>query len=155
MALDQHQAEQALRESEERYRTLAAATFEGIAITENGIIREANEQFAKMHGYELAEVIGKPVTHFLCPEEHERVNETLLSGSERLGEFRDVCKDGSIIVVEAHGRPVTWAGRNARVSAVRDITERKRAEDALDRERDLLQTVMNSAGKRLMPRHLE
>jgi len=113
IALYRHQTERALRESEERFRTLAAATFEGIVITDNAVIVDANEQFAKMHGYELDEVIGKPATQFQFTEDHERATDVLRSGSEQINEFRDVCKDGSIIVVETHGRPFVWAGRRA------------------------------------------
>ncbi len=53
--------EQALRESEERFSRLSLASFEGIAITGEGIVLDANQQLAKMLGYELHELMGKSV----------------------------------------------------------------------------------------------
>jgi PAS domain S-box-containing protein len=128
---ERKQAEAALRESEQRFRTLAAATFEGIAIIESGRFLDVNEQFAQLSGYELSELIHMKLADLLPPEELDRVLVNIYSGRESYLEHEMLCKDGSRRIVEAHGKPVDQkdqSGRNLRISAVRDITERKRAE---------------------------
>src|SRR5262249_13441230 len=50
-----------LRESEERYRNLTQAAFEGIGINENGVVLDVNDQMLKMFGYERDEMVGKRV----------------------------------------------------------------------------------------------
>ena len=111
---------------------LSEATFEGIAITQDGCIVEANQQFAAMHGYTaVAEVQEQPLCKFLIPEDCERALQALRGGLEKVGEYRAVRKDGSEFFIEAHGRTANWNGQPARLTAIRDITDRKRAEEAL------------------------
>ncbi|MGE5682926.1 MAG: ATP-binding protein [Bacillota bacterium] len=117
-----------LKKSEERFRTLASASFEGIAITENGIIKEANEQFAKMHGYELPEVIGMHVNQFQHPDQKDFLVDLMKSGDEYIGEFRNIRKDGTEIILETHGRSIELFGKKFRITTLRDITESKIAE---------------------------
>ena len=68
--LDRHsEANAALQESEERFRRLSDATFEGIAMSEDGTIVEANRAFAGMFGYEVPEeVVGLSVRDLIAPE---------------------------------------------------------------------------------------
>ncbi len=112
---------------------LAAATFEGVAISEAGIIVEANEQFARMLKLKLPEIIGKPVWGFVLPEQQERARNALASGVEVLAEYEGVRRDGRRIYVEVHGRPIKWEGRAARITVVRDITDRKEVHVRLER----------------------
>jgi PAS domain S-box-containing protein len=145
IAVELERAAEVLRESEERFRTLAAATFEGIAITESGCFTDVNDQFARMLGYEPAELIGREVSALLLPEDRERVVDGIRTGVETHIEHPVMRKDGTLITVEAHGHTTSYRDRSVRITAVRDITERKRTEERLQRERDLLQTVMNGA----------
>ena len=89
---------------DDRYSTLIKTAFESIAISVDGIIVEAHEDFARTNGYELFELIGRHVTDFLVLEEHERALRTLRSSEECMGEFSALKKDGSTFAVEAHGR---------------------------------------------------
>ncbi|MEI9962318.1 MAG: PAS domain-containing protein [Limisphaerales bacterium] len=57
-----------LRVSEERFKNLAAAAFEGICISENGRIIDVNDQGLKMFGYERDEIIGKEIIDLIAPE---------------------------------------------------------------------------------------
>ena len=59
-------AEEAVRESERRLRTLAEASFEGICVSENGRILDVNDQFAAMFGYERNELIGREIYPLDC-----------------------------------------------------------------------------------------
>src|SRR6185503_18768358 len=65
---ERKQAEQALRESEERFARLSEAAFEGVAITVQGVVQDANEQMARLFGYRLEELIGLRATDVAAPE---------------------------------------------------------------------------------------
>jgi PAS domain S-box-containing protein len=127
------QANEALRSSERRLAILAAATFEGIAITEEARFVDANEQLARMLGYTRQELLGKQVETFLPPEEQPRVLPNIRNGQESHLEHEMLRKDGSRLVVEAHGQTVAVEGRPVRFTALRDITERRRMAQALAR----------------------
>jgi PAS domain S-box-containing protein len=62
------QAEEALRESEEKYRNLAERANDGICIEQDGVIRYANARLAQMGGYTVEELIGAPVFDFFMPD---------------------------------------------------------------------------------------
>ncbi|MBI5471042.1 MAG: PAS domain S-box protein [Ignavibacteriae bacterium] len=128
---DQVKSEQSLRESQERFRVLSEATFEGISLTENAIIIDTNVQFAKMLGYERTQLIGKPVFELIHPDDYELVSEQRKSNHLDPYEHRLVRSDGSVIYVEVRAQPFAYQGRSVRMSAMRDITARKRAEQAL------------------------
>jgi PAS domain S-box-containing protein len=123
--------EKAFLVSEERFRAFAKSTFEGIAFTQKGYIVEANKQFAQIFGYEPEEVLGKRLKQFLAPEEHQRAWRLFRPDKEYVGEYRGVKKDGTIIIFEAHGWSMEQEGRLLCLSSIRDITERKRMEQAL------------------------
>ena len=117
-----------LKRSESRFRQLTETTFEGIAISENGILIDGNPQVAAMLQYDLAEVIGRPVTDFVDPDSVNLVIDRMQSGSEDSYECLGVRKDGTRIPLEVKGRLMDWQGKPTRVSALRDLTSVKRAE---------------------------
>ncbi len=66
-------AEDALRESEERFRRLTQVTFEGIVIHDGGKVLDANPAAIAMFGYEHSEVIGEKILKFVAPESQEMI----------------------------------------------------------------------------------
>lgn len=130
---DRSQAEGALLESEERFRRLSEATFEGIAITEKGIIIDSNARLAEIFGYTLDEILGMQAANLVAPEDRELVQERIMSGYEAPYEHRAVRKDNSSVYVEVRGKSLPYKGRTVRVTAIRDITERKLTENELQR----------------------
>ncbi len=128
---ERKKAEEALRESEERYHKLAMATFEGIVVTQEDKILDANNQFAKIFGYELNELIGKSVLMLLPPESRELVIGYMQRGVEGPTEFLALKKDGSVFLVEGRAKPTNYRGCPARLSTIVDITERKKAEEEM------------------------
>jgi len=123
------QAEEALRVSEERFRHLSEAAFEAIAIHEEGILLNANDQFFKMFGYEPGEVLGKQVIPMtVAPEAREFMIKQIATGEEGPYESIGLRKDGTRFPMEIRVRQMEYQGRNVRVGALVDITERKRAE---------------------------
>ena len=126
-------AEDALRESEERLRGLADAAFEGILISEEGEVIEANRALLGMLGYEEREVVGRSVLGFVAPEHRDLVEQNVLSGFEEPYEIVGLRKDGGRVDLEVRGKASRYRGSPVRVTVVRDVTERKRAEGEIRR----------------------
>jgi PAS domain S-box-containing protein len=81
---ERKQVEEALQKSEERFRRLSEASFEGILIHEEGKVIDANQAFATMLGYDLSEVIGRNALDFATPELREVAVRHMRTGSEVL-----------------------------------------------------------------------
>lgn len=124
-------AEEALRESEERFRRLSDATVEGVGIHSDGVIVETNRALASMFGYGTDEILGRTPLDLVAPESMQAAKEQLRGGAEVPLELLGLRKDGSTFVAEIVGRTIPYAGGSARVVAVRDVTKRRAAEDAL------------------------
>lgn len=128
---ERKQTETALQESEARFRTLSNSAFECIVITDKGRMLDTNEQFNKIFGYKRSELIGQPIIDLVAPESRELVKKNILSGYEKSYEHQALHKDGTIFTVEVIGKSIPYDGHQVRVTAIRDITERKQAEKAL------------------------
>ncbi len=121
----------ALREGEERYRLLADATFDGIAIHHQGLIIEANPGLERMFGYVPGELIGTPMLALMDEKCHEQVVTGLQAGEHSPYECVGRRKDGSTFSEEVVVKPYRYKGHDMHLVAIRDITEPKRAEKAL------------------------
>ena len=128
---ERKEAEEELRKSEERLRRLADSAFEGILITDRGVILEANLALTDMLGYALAELVGRSALEFVAPEHRDLVSQKIASGAEDPYEIVGVRKDGSSLDLEVRGRAFSYRGRGVRVTAVRDVTARKASERRL------------------------
>ncbi len=125
-------AEQALRESEQRFRQLSDSAFEGLMIHEQGIIRDANRACVDLFGIStIEEVIGRHGLEVipLTAESKEIIRHQLQSPQDNVIEVSAQLPDGSVRVLETQSRPIGFRGRPGRVVAVRDVTERKQAEE--------------------------
>lgn len=130
-----------------RFKHLAETTREGVVIHENGVVCDCNSAFARDFGYTREEVIGLSVSRFVAPDSRELVMSHLRAGFEEPYEHHAIRKDGTIIVVEARGRNTVIDGRTVRVTTIRDVTDRKRIEEALrDRERAMATLLANLPG---------
>jgi diguanylate cyclase (GGDEF)-like protein/PAS domain S-box-containing protein len=118
----------ALRESEERFRLLAESAFEAIVIHEDGRIVEANRACGELLGYEPEELPGLELQPLVHEDSLETLRAAAREGVDTAVEAVAVRKDGSQVAVEVVSRTIPYRGREARVIAVRDITERKEAE---------------------------
>lgn len=123
---------EALRMSEERFRTLAEAAFEGVLVSREGQILDCNEQLATILACPREQLIGRMVQDFVAPEMRERVVQAVMTGAVTHFEHEVIRADGAWCIVETHGRsPDGPAG--IRLTAVRDVTDERRA--AAERER--------------------
>ena len=141
---ERKRADQALWASEERFRILSDASFEAIAITEKGKFLDANKQMCDMIGYTLAELKGMPVVDIIAPEDRELVSHNQSIGYEPPYENRLLHRNGSHVLVESRARHFALQNRKVRVTVLRDITERKRAEEALKKSEKMLQTIIDA-----------
>jgi PAS domain S-box-containing protein len=128
---ERKKAEEAHWESEERFSRLSESAFEGIVISDGGKVFDVNDQLAKILGYKPEEMIGKTAMEFVAPESRELVMKNIQSGIEGSYEHYALKNDGSIFPVEVQAKMLPYEGRSFRVTAIRDITERKKAEEEI------------------------
>ena len=128
-------AEEVLRKSEEQYRSLLEHVPELILVHQNGIILYTNPAAVKTLGYQPYEALNRQVTDFIAPEFHERVAAAVrrrMSGETVEPYEIDVMgKDGSRRRMIINGTQIKFEGVSASLIILVDITERKRAEEAL------------------------
>jgi diguanylate cyclase (GGDEF)-like protein/PAS domain S-box-containing protein len=135
---DRKLAENALRESEERYRLLVERMREGLAQANNdGVLEFANDRFCEMVGYTREELIGKQGDLLLAyPEDISLMREKIRLRMRHVADQYEVRirrKDGTIIWLEIGGAPVVDAAGNVvgSIGVHNDVTERRMAEEAL------------------------
>ncbi len=121
----------AIQQSEERFRHLAEAGFEGILIHERGHILDANQAVRTLFGYSASELLSRNALEVIAPAAQAVVWERMLAGYSEPYETIGVRKDGTLFPIELHGKTIPYGEQQARVVAVRDITERKQVEAAL------------------------
>jgi PAS domain S-box-containing protein len=117
-----------LAESTGRFQSLFDASSEGVAVQEGGHIIDVNAAFETLFGYARAELIGRSVMELNAPETRERVTMQIRDVPEGRYESIGIRKDGSRFAIEISTKPHMYQGRRLRLAAVRDISERQRAE---------------------------
>jgi len=130
------QAEEALRESEEKYSTLVENSLTGIYIDEDGKIVFANKKFAEIYKYARDELIGMESCKLVHPEDRALTNEIrtkMLSGEDAPREYeaRGLTKDGETIWLGRRNTRIEYKGSPAILGNIANITQRKRTEEAL------------------------
>lgn len=128
---DRKVAEIALRESEERFRTFTEVSNEGIFFHKQGTIIDANEKIAELYGYTRQELIGRPLEDFIAPQAMDYTLQNIRNQVSIPYESIGLRKDGSTFDIEVHGRSYTLNGEQLRVVNIRDISERKQAEEKI------------------------
>jgi PAS domain S-box-containing protein len=129
-------AQDALTESEERYRTLVSNLLVGIYVTQQGKLRFANKRLADMLGYTEEDLLDTTFLDLIHPDDRGRARESAArryAGEQppSYGQYRAITKSGDIRWVEVIGTLVDFQGKPAILGNINDITERKMAEDAL------------------------
>jgi PAS domain S-box-containing protein len=135
---ERKRAEEALLESEQRYRRLISHSFDAVVVHQGGRIVLANDAAAKISGFaSAAELVGRPVLDFVYPEFQAKVAERIqqmqqsLEKSAPLIEEKFVRNDGTVFDVEVMATITQHKGQPAVMVVFRDITERKQMEMAL------------------------
>ncbi len=133
---ERKEAEQALQETEAKYRSLAEETMVGVYIIQDDQFIYANPRFLEILGAESEDVLGKSPLEFTAPQDRALVAENVrkrIRGDVRsiTYGFRALRKDGTPVDVEVHGAVTTYRGRPAIIGSLVDNTERKRYVEAL------------------------
>jgi PAS domain S-box-containing protein len=131
---ERRRVEQALLESETRYRTLVEASLQGMYIYQDGCMRFVNRALASMFGYHSPdELLEQEVWLLVAPHDKARLEDGGYAAiretpNRSRHEWQGVCQDGTFIWVESTASLVLWNGATAMLTMVVDITERKRQE---------------------------
>jgi PAS domain S-box-containing protein len=137
--------EEKLKESEEQYRQLSEATFEGVIVHDKGKILDVNQNFTTMFRYDKSELIGMNGFELFAPESRDSSVKKIMSGYEKPYEAIGLRKDGKIFHMEIRGKSTFYKGYTARIATVRDITERKQAEETLHDSEERFRSVAENA----------
>jgi PAS domain S-box-containing protein len=146
-------AEEALRESEAKFRTLAEQSPNMIFIYRRGKVVYANQHCAEVTGYEREEFYAPDFDFMdlIAPEHRELIRSNLArhmrGGDVEPYEYRLLTKEGEPVDVIITTKLIDYEGEAAIFGIVTDITERKRAEVALESERDKLQALMDGLAR--------
>ncbi len=131
--------EQALSESENRYRTLFEASSEAIVLSREGVVLEVNPVFENMFGFKQGTVAGMHTAQFMAEESHATLRQHMESQDPGPYELVGLRRDGTKFPIEARASHLMYQGNDVRVTALRDLTSYKRTEAALQAARDDLE----------------
>jgi PAS domain S-box-containing protein len=143
-------AEEALRESEERYRFIFERATDGMLLIdlENQKINDANDSMSQMLGYSLEELKKLGTTDIRPKEELPFVEEQIqIQSSDELAPAKDIPmrrKDGSVFYANVHEAPIMLSGKKYLMGVFRDITKRRLAEAELLEAKALVDAVVEN-----------
>ena len=146
---DRKKSEDALRESEDRYRTLVEISPDAVIIHQEGKITYLNPAALTLFGAEhIHELLGKNILDMIHPDYRGAVRENIkldLDGKTSPPiELRMLRADGTSVIVEGRGVKTTINGKSAIQVAIRDISDRKRVELELRENEERLRLLLNS-----------
>jgi len=147
---DQKKVEDALRESEEKYRTLIERANDGVTIIQDNIVKFLNARLAAMYGEKVEDIVNKLFVNFVHPSEQPRLSELYtkrMSGMSIPDIYETTLrnKEGNKIFVEINASRILYSGRPADLVIVRDISERKKAGEELKHQHDLINRMMETS----------
>jgi PAS domain S-box-containing protein len=127
------QAEAALRESEEKYRSLVDGASEAIIVAQNGMLAFVNRKTTELLGHSGPDLMGKPFSEYIYPDDRTMVVDNYAKRMKGESvppryEFRVLSVDGSAKWVEINAVLIDWKGKPATLNFLTDITERKQHE---------------------------
>ncbi len=132
---ERRRAEEALRESEQRYRTLVERSHDAIYIYRDPRLLFVNRRVEKLTGYAEDELLSMDVLELVHPEDRERVRQYARGRADGTApnryEVRILRKDGSVRYADFSVQAITYQGEPAGIGSIRDVTEQRRAEEAL------------------------
>jgi len=146
---DRKRTEERLLASQERNRLLIENANEGIVVIQDEVLKFANPKTQELFGHPAQELILRPMADIIHPEDRQTVMEQhfkRLRGDRvpHVQEFRIVDKAGNTKWVELNGVVLSWGERPADLCFVRDITQRKLAEEALHQSEERFRNLVEN-----------
>jgi PAS domain S-box-containing protein len=148
--------ENALREGEEKYRTLIENIQDGVFLIQDGELKFVNEAFARIPGYTVEEILGMNFRDLVAPEDLDMVTDRytrMMAGEDvpmeyefhgiRKGEDARITIHMTVGLIEYHGKP-------AALGTVKDITEHRAMEDALRESEIMYRALYDSSRDAIM-----
>ncbi|HWR57830.1 MAG TPA: PAS domain S-box protein, partial [Thermodesulfovibrionales bacterium] len=146
---DRKLAEEALRESEEKFRALFESAKDGvILLSMNGDVLALNASFAKMHGYTTEEMLQMNLKDLDTPESAQLASarlQRLFAGEPLTFDVEHYCKNGQTIPLEVSANLVNVHGKKYILGFHRDVTDRRLSEAALIESEERYRNVYNTA----------
>jgi PAS domain S-box-containing protein/putative nucleotidyltransferase with HDIG domain len=142
-AISRKQAEAELRISEERYQGFIESADEAIVVVQEGMIKFVNPKTSDLIGYSRDELLSMPLTHFIHPDDRPLIadyHRRRIAGEDIPQRYpvRFIDKENAIKWGEVKGVAISWEERPATLNFIDDVTERKRAEEALRKSEERL-----------------
>ncbi len=128
------QAEEALRQSEERYRSLVEHTMDGYFISEipSGRLIFLNQRICEIFQYDMQEAVSQTIWDVIDPKQHDFIRKQLKVALQATGPRHEsytlnaICKDGRKIRAEVSASIVQYNGQQVLQGVLRDVTEREK-----------------------------
>ena len=135
--------EERLRESENRHRTLFNSVNDAIYIHDtSGRFLEVNQEACRRQGFDREALLSMSAHHMVAPDFVKDIEKRIRELSKKEAIFFEsahLAKDGTAVPVEVHSRLINYQGRAAVMSVARDISDRKRAEAAMQEANAMLE----------------
>ena len=147
---DRKQNELALKESEARLRSILENTQDAIGVSKNGFALFSNPAYIQLFGFEdEKQLIGKSIMEQISPKEHKRIREYIRNrdaGEETPGFYETIGirRNGDEFPFEGRFSTYTLDGQEYTIAIIRDISERRKAEDTLRESRAKLEAALAS-----------
>jgi len=148
------QIQEALSRSEEKYRSLIEKATDGIVITQDGLLKFANNAMCDMLRYPWDEITNIPFLKLVVEEEKQVMidyHKRRMAGENfnSLYRSRIICKDGTIVTVELNSRTIDYFGKPASFIIIRDITDRIQIEEELRQAKQNLELLNHGLEQRV------
>ncbi|WP_159903201.1 PAS domain S-box protein [Salinirussus salinus] len=144
------------RQLERTYREVFESISDGLVVhdPETGEIRDVNDRFCEMNGYDREELVGEAIDVVAGPDHaYEEARDRIAAAREegpQLFEWHNERADGETFPVEVHLRVVEIRGEERVLASVRDITERREREERLEERRRLYSTLVEQSPNGVM-----
>jgi PAS domain S-box-containing protein len=149
------EAEEALKDSEEKYRVLIENANEAVVVAVSGVFGFVNPKAVEITGYPRKELLGKPFIELIHPDDRSMVAERhqkRVQGEElpNVYSFRIISKQGDVKWLEINAVFIYWEGKPATLNLLSDVTERVLAEQELRQMKEFNESIVRSMGEGLI-----